>query len=106
MQHPSTAPKTEIKGGQITYTAIRHPLPVGATARLRQLGQRACELRKEIDQLPAAQKSEAAELKGDYEQLQAELGELDAELRARYGVPVRRPLIVSVAPEQITKEQQ
>ncbi len=97
-QQASNTPKTEIKDGWISYTAIRHPLPAGAAARLQQLGQRACELRRELDQLPAVtSKSEAAELKRDYEALQLELAELEAELRLRYGVPVRRPLIVSVA---------
>lgn len=91
MQQPN---KTEIRDGWISYAAIRHPLPAGATSRLQQLGQRACELRRELDQLPAAtSKSEAAELRARYGMLQEQLAELDAELRGRYGVPVRRPLL-------------
>lgn len=100
MQQPS--PKTEIRDGCISYVALPlATLPPGTRVRLQQLGTRACELRRELDQLPAAtSKSEAAKLKGDYAALQVELGELDAELRARYGAPVRRPLL-----EPITKEQ-
>jgi hypothetical protein len=100
MQQPS--PKTEIRDGWITYVALPlASLPPGARVRLQQLGTRACELRRELDQLPAAtSKSEAAELKGDYAALQVELAELEAELRGRYGVATRRPIFESVAPMQ------
>ena len=97
MQHHSTTPKVTIKDGWITYAAIPlASLPPGARSRLQQLGTRACELRLAIE-------AGAKGLTPEYRGIEQELAELEAELRERYGVPVRRPVFISVAPLEVAQ---
>ncbi len=90
---------------QITYAAIPHPLAARAAVRLAQLGNLCRATAREIEQLPAANKDQAASLNRDYEALQTELASFEADLRRIHGVQVTRARFISVAPQPNQKEQ-